>query len=124
MGPQHRAVAADWLRCSNIEFVAAPNVRTASKLLRAGGFDVVVTDMRLPDGTWCSLLSHVRKEQLLVCADRHDQILCGEVVGRGGYYSPTPPHEWVRLEELIRTRFQHRPAGSFSPLARAVSASA
>ena len=106
MDPRRRCAAAMDLRQRDVEFAEASDRRTARQILSSSlRFELVITEATLPDGTWCNMLGDLRavsaNARLLVIADRHDELLCGEVVARGGYYAVTPPHEWKPLRHVI-----------------------
>ena len=106
MDQQHRRAVSAGLRRCEIELTEAPDWSTARQILCSGPqFEMVIADVTLPDGTWCSIARDLRDVSInvrfLVCADRHDQLLFADVVTRGGYYAVVPPHQWKPLRQLI-----------------------
>ncbi len=120
MEPKRRLAATDVLRRRNtgIEFVEASDLGTARQLLcNHQEFDLVMVDITLPDGTWCAMLRDLRdlaiNTRFLVCAERQDQVLCADVIVRGGYYAVAPPHGWRPLDSaLVPVRKSHEPSSA------------
>jgi len=115
--PRRRCAAITDLRQHDVELAEASDRRTARQILRSGlRFKLVITGATLPDGTWCDMLRDLRavsaNARFLVSADRHDELLCGDVVARGGYYAVTPPHEWKLLRYVIGQTQDQAPGGT------------
>ena len=54
------------LRHYSYDVVTAPDYRTASTMLDASRFDVLLSDIRLPDGDGCDLVLEAKSKQPLV----------------------------------------------------------
>jgi hypothetical protein len=101
MQPDRWAAFGRAFRGLGFEPAVASDVATAMKSLSKQSFDLVVSSVTLRDGTWCTL-ARAADTDFFVCADRSDDMLCGEVVCRAGYYAISPPHEWRHLGQLVR----------------------
>ena len=110
MQPEKWAGFGRAFRGLGFEPAVASDVATALKALSNQSFDLVVSSVTLRDGTWCTLARSADTD-FFVCADRSDDMLCGEVVCRAGYYAISPPHEWRHLRQLVR-QLRPMPSGS------------
>jgi len=54
------------LRDFDYDFVTAPDYQTACRILDASPFDVLLSDIRLPDGDGCDLAMKAKSKQSLV----------------------------------------------------------
>jgi DNA-binding response OmpR family regulator len=61
-----RQTVSRLLRHFRYDVVAAPDYRTASALLDKWQFDVLLSDIRLPDGDGCNLVMVAKSKQPLV----------------------------------------------------------
>ncbi len=61
-----RQTVSRLLRHFHYDVVAAPDYRTASALLDKWQFDVLLSDIRLPDGDGCNLVTVAKSKQPLV----------------------------------------------------------
>jgi DNA-binding response OmpR family regulator len=109
--PENRAAVARSLDGENWELHLASDCKQARYLLRHQRFDVVVTDVSLPDGNWLTVSRELNQEDtppaLVVCLPRQAERLAA-ILGAGQVQVLLPPLEsetirWV-LEEALRNR--------------------
>ena len=89
MPPEHWSSLGPALSASGIEALAVSNCREARQVLESHPpLKAVVTDVTLPDGNWCCLLSDVVRSgvdaEVFVCAPDCPNHLSQEVTQRGG----------------------------------------
>jgi DNA-binding NarL/FixJ family response regulator len=103
---QDRAPLIEILRSGGFEVLTAIDCGSARLQLEASPpADVVVADLDLPDGNWCTLLRVLRDRdldsRLLVCTDYADRLRIIEVVQRGGEYALARSYEAAAVPELL-----------------------
>ncbi len=108
MNPGRRSAVISNFDSSSVRFAEASSRREALRFLYADPqFDLVIADMTLPDGTWCDVLRDLRNAgantHLFVCSERQGQVLCGDIVARGGYYAVASPHDWKPPRQLVQS---------------------
>jgi DNA-binding NarL/FixJ family response regulator len=103
---QDRAPLIEILRSGGFEILTAIDCGSARRQLEASPpADVVVVDLELPDGNWCTLLRDLLDRaldaRLLVCTEHADRMRIVEVVQRGGEYTLARSHETAAVPELL-----------------------
>lgn len=88
---------------SNWHLRTARNCEEAADLLRSATFPVIISDHRLPDGTWQDIDRLARYDdagcRVLVSSRNADDMLWAEVLNEGGYDCLLKP---FRTEEVYR----------------------
>jgi DNA-binding response OmpR family regulator len=107
-----RQTVSRLLKHFHYDVVAAPDYRTASTLLDKWQFDVLLSDIRLPDGDGCNLVTVAKSKQPLVAIaltglgtakDEKRGLSCGF----DHYF--VKPLEFYRLRAILRgTVSRHR----------------
>jgi two-component system chemotaxis response regulator CheY len=103
---QDRTPLIEILHSGGFEVLTAIDCGSACQQLGASfPADVVVVDLDLPDGNWCTLLRELRdrdiEARLLVCTQRAERLLIIEVVQRGGEYALARSHAAEAVPELL-----------------------
>jgi DNA-binding NarL/FixJ family response regulator len=103
---QNRAALIEILHGGGFEVLTAIDCGSACRQLEsAPPADIVVADLDLPDGNWCTLLRELIDRQLdarlLVCTEHAEQLRIIEVVQRGGEYALARSHEAAAMPELL-----------------------
>ena len=98
------------LGAAGYEIAVAENVTRAMAILSQGSFDLVITDLRLPDGTGIDLITHIKKttpdtEVILMTAYGSVEITI-EAIKRGAYYYLEKPHPPDRVLALVERALQ------------------
>lgn len=66
---------------------------------------LVLTDLVLPDGSWCDVLSRVRdlqpEAEVVVCARLADERLWTEVLDAGGFDVLAEPYQDLEVERIV-----------------------
>jgi DNA-binding NarL/FixJ family response regulator len=89
---QDRAHLVEVLHSGGFEVLTALDCGSACQQMESlQSADLVVADLNLPDGNWCTLLRELRDRELdarlLVCTDWAERLRIVEVVQRGGEYA-------------------------------------
>jgi two-component system response regulator HydG len=94
---------ADGLADHDLDTTACGSATTALDAIRAGGVDVVVTDLRMPELDGFALLDRIREThpeiQVIVMTAYGAIDSAVEAVRRGAYHYLTKP---FKIEELVR----------------------
>lgn len=103
---QNRAALAEILHHGGFEVLTAIDCGSACRQLDSSSpAEVVVADLDLPDGNWCTLLRELCDRQLdvrlLVCIERAERLRIVEVVQRGGEYTLARSHDAASVPELL-----------------------
>ncbi len=102
---QDRPSLAEILRSGGFEVLTAFDCDSACEQLGSSPADLVVVDLELPDGNWCTLLRELQDRdldcRLLVCTERADQLRIVEVVQRGGEYALARSYAVEAAPELL-----------------------
>jgi DNA-binding NarL/FixJ family response regulator len=104
---QDRAPLVAVLHSGGFEVLTALDCGSACQQLESSPpTDLVVADLNLPDGNWCTLLRELRDRELdarlLVCADRAERLHIIEVVQRGGEYALARSYAPESVGELLK----------------------
>jgi DNA-binding NtrC family response regulator len=101
-----RAPLVAILEAGGFDVRTASNCETACRQMESSPAQVVVADLDLPDGNWCTLLREMLdrglEAKLLVCTERGNRLLLVEVVQRGGEYALARSHAAEAVEELVK----------------------
>lgn len=89
---QDRAPLVEILHSGGFEVITAIDCESARRQLESSPkAEIVVADMDLPDGNWCTLLRDLLdrglEAKLLICTQQANRLLLVEVVERGGEYA-------------------------------------
>ena len=103
---QDRSPLVEILHSSGFEVLIAIDCGSACRQLQSSlPADVVVADLDLPDGNWCTLLRELHDRELdarlLVCTEDAERIRIVEVVQRGGEYALARSHEPAAVRDLL-----------------------
>ena len=98
------------LREAGYEVLIAEGVIQAKSILDRHSFDLVITDMRLDDGTGIDLITHIKKESpntevILMTAYGSVEITI-EAIKLGAYYYLEKPHPPDRMLALVERALQ------------------
>lgn len=98
------------LRTAGYETLTANSVVEARLVLSSRSFDLVITDLRLADGTGIDLITHIKKqtpdtEVILMTAFGSIDITI-EAIKRGAYYYLEKPHPPDQLLTLVERALQ------------------
>lgn len=98
------------LREAGYEVLIANSVVQARSILSSRSFDLVITDLRLSDGTGIDLITHIKKETpdtevILMTAFGSVEITI-EAIKRGAYYYLEKPHPPDRVLTLVERALQ------------------
>jgi len=101
-----RAPLIEILHSGGFEVLTAIDCGSASRQLASSSpADLVVADLDLPDGNWCTLLRELHDRdldaRLLVCTERAQRLRIVEVVQRGGEYALARSYEAEAVRELL-----------------------
>jgi two-component system torCAD operon response regulator TorR len=101
-----RAALVEILHDGGFEVLTAIDCDSACQQLEsAPPADIVVADLNLPDGNWCTLLRELRERsldaRLLVCTEHAAHLHIVEVVQRGGEYALARSYEAETMPELL-----------------------
>ncbi len=93
-----------------VSIQVASNCRQARQALADNGFQIILTEVSLEDGNWCTVLreivEHGVRAAVLVCAPRLGERLWSEVVSRGGYYALSPVEDTRSVTSVIEQILQ------------------
>jgi DNA-binding response OmpR family regulator len=111
MTAEHRHAVMQSLTAESWELRSASDCRQARKLLHREHFDLVITDVSLPDGNWLTISRELNQSDappaLVVCLPYQAERV-GSILGAGQVHVLMPPleGETVRLvlEEALRGR--------------------
>jgi DNA-binding NtrC family response regulator len=103
---QDRASLIELLHLGGFEVLTANDCGSACRQLESPSpADLVVADLELPDGNWCTLLGVLHEldlnSRLLVCAERAEQLRIIEVVQRGGEYALARSYAMEAAPDLL-----------------------
>lgn len=92
------------------DVVTAGTINQATSILNNRSFDLVITDLRLADGTGIDLITHIKKttpdtEVILMTAYGSIDVTI-EAIKRGAYYYLEKPHPPDRLLALVERALQ------------------
>ena len=123
-GERRRRLVAN-LQSLDLAILAADNLREARGVLWSHPLvDVVLTDVTLPDGNWCDVLTCLADRgvsaSMVVCSPVADEKLWSEVLWRGVHDMLVEPYE--DLEALRVVEGALRAARAARPSPRASSA--
>ena len=98
------------LRKAGYEVLTTNSFGEALSILGSRSFDLVITDLRLSDGTGIDLITHIKKrtpdtEVILMTAFGSTEITI-EAIKRGAYYYLEKPHPPDRLLALVERALQ------------------
>ena len=98
------------LRKAGYETLTTNSIAEAKSVLSSRSFDLVITDLRLADGTGIDLITHIKKqtpdtEVILMTAFGSIDITI-EAIKRGAYYYLEKPHPPDRLLALVERALQ------------------
>lgn len=99
------APLAEILEAGGFDVLTATDCASASRHLEASSrLTVLISDLELPDGNWCTLLRSLVDRNLdtllLVCSRLEGELRIIEVVQRGGEYTLARSHEPDTLPDL------------------------
>ena len=103
---QDRASLIEILHSGGFEVLTAIDCGSACRQLESSSpADLVVVDLDLPDGNWCTLLRELRdldlESRLLVCTERAQELRIVEIVQRGGEYALARSYAAESAPELL-----------------------
>jgi two-component system response regulator PilR (NtrC family) len=105
--PDIRELLAITLKRMGIDNVAAANVAEARDLLRRGGFDLCLTDMKLPDGNGLDLVAHIQSsypELPVAMITAHGNMESAiQALKNGAFDFVTKPVDLAVLRRLVET---------------------
>jgi two-component system, NtrC family, response regulator PilR len=105
--PDIRELLAITLKRMGVENVAAANVSEARDLLRQGGFDLCLTDMKLPDGSGIDLVGHIQAsypELPVAMITAHGNMESAiQALKSGAFDFVTKPVDLAVLRRLVET---------------------
>lgn len=86
--------------------LTASTCSEADDLLRSEpAVGLVLTDLVLPDGSWCDVLSRARdlqpEAEVVVCARLADERLWTEVLDAGGFDVLAEPYQDLEVERIV-----------------------
>ena len=86
--------------------LTASTCSEADELLRSEpAVGLVLTDLVLPDGSWCDVLSRTRdlqpEAEVVVCARLADERLWTEVLDAGGFDVLAEPYQDLEVERIV-----------------------
>lgn len=98
------------LQASGYEVLTTHNVFTAKKILSDSSVDLVITDLRLSDGTGIDLISHVKREtpdtEVILITAYGSLDITIEAIKRGAYYYLEKPFTPDVLGALVARALQ------------------
>lgn len=101
----------DMFRHASWELFEATNATEALDLIKTRRISVVLTDRRLPEGSWKDVLSGLRKLKpmptLIVTAKCADEYLWAEVLNMGGYDVLVQPFDQEEVRRVIPAANRH-----------------
>jgi two-component system response regulator PilR (NtrC family) len=105
MPRERRVFALEQLENCRAQVVLAGSLSEARCILGRRRLDVVVTDTRLPDGSWQDLIEFVDANhimaQIVVSTRLLEQCLCAEVFKRGAYDLLVEPYSIDELRRVL-----------------------
>src|ERR1044072_7308574 len=98
------------LRKAGYEALTTNSIGEAESVLSSRSFDLVITDLRLADGTGIDLITHIKEqtpntEVILMTAFGSTDITI-EAIKRGAYYYLEKPHPADQLLALVERALQ------------------
>jgi DNA-binding NtrC family response regulator len=86
--------------------LTASNCSEADEFLRSEpAVGLVLTDLVLPDGSWCDVLSRAKdlqpEAEVVVCARLADERLWTEVLDAGGFDVLAEPYQDLEVERIV-----------------------
>jgi DNA-binding NtrC family response regulator len=110
---EHRDAVLRSLDPKSWEVHLASDCRQARDLLRQEEFDLVVTDVSLPDGNWLTISRESNQEDappaLVVCLPRQAERLAA-ILGAGQVQVLMPPLESETIHAVLKQALQSRQA--------------
>ncbi len=92
------------------DVMIADRIAQAMSILSSHSFDLVITDLRLPDGTGIDLITHIKKTtpdtEVILMTAYGSVDLTIEAIKRGAYYYLEKPHPPDRLLALVKRALQ------------------
>ena len=93
------------LTAANFEVHTAHNVAESISLLGNNQFDLVITDLRLPDATGIEVITHVKNEtpetEVILMTGHGSLDITIEAIKRGAYYYLEKPFSPDRIQTLV-----------------------
>jgi DNA-binding NtrC family response regulator len=105
--PERRNLPLEHLVRQGLRFLFTGRCNEARKILDARPSEhwVVLTDTRLPDGTWRDVLRHVLeagvRAEVVVCADRYNRELWLEALALGAFDLLAPPYPEETTRRIV-----------------------
>ncbi|MGE4422134.1 MAG: sigma-54-dependent transcriptional regulator [Pseudodesulfovibrio sp.] len=94
------------------EVTTAPTAAQATRMVKRGGFDVILLDVRLPDGNGNRLLEHFRETlpdvEVIMITGYSEVASAVEAMKAGAYDYVTKPFSLDRINLLIDRAYQRR----------------
>ncbi len=107
MSQRRCAVLLDYLQAMDADVRTASSCADAFDLLRDDpGVNLVLTDLALPDGSWCDVLSWIQERyaqaKVVVCLRMTDERVWTQVLEAGGFDVMVEPYEDREVRRILQ----------------------